>query len=88
MFAITACLAYLRYGQQTEPNLIRMLPASWPVYLDTCLVTAQIWLSMVVGVSPLFQHLEDKLAIARGVFILVLEKYLLNVPGWHARAKN
>ncbi|XP_066998507.2 uncharacterized protein [Anabrus simplex] len=65
LFIATTLFAIFRYGSAVTSNVLQGLPASTPLYINVLLVTLQICLSTVVGVSPLFQDLEDKLNISR-----------------------
>ncbi|KAL1131376.1 hypothetical protein AAG570_010993 [Ranatra chinensis] len=63
MFLITTILVYTKLGTDVHYNTLQGLRTSVTLYAAIFLVTLQICLSMVVGSSPLFQNIEDKLQI-------------------------
>lgn len=67
LFMVTTLLGFFTYGNQLRYNLLQGLPPSDILYLDVLLVTLQICLSMVVSGTALFQDVEDKLGISRGL---------------------
>lgn len=69
--AITTILAAWKYGFLTTPNVLEVLPRSWPLYLTILLVTLQLCLSSAVGSSALFQNIEDLLNISRGIYSII-----------------
>lgn len=73
--AITTILAAWKYGFTITPNVLELLPRSWPLYVTIFLVTVQLCLSSAVGSSALFQNIEDLLNISRGIelhFVFVI----------------
>lgn len=66
---VTAVIAFQKYGNNLYFNILQGLPRTGALDLDLALVTAQIFLSMVIGTSALFQDIEDKLGIPRGIRI-------------------
>lgn len=65
---MTAVIACQKYGNNIYFNILQGLPRTGTLDLDLSLVTAQIFLSMVIGTSALFQDVEDKLGVPRGNF--------------------
>ena len=66
LFFITTVTAVLKYGMYTQRNLLQDLPAGFVLYGDILLVTLQIFLSMVLGGSAMFQDVENRLGIPSG----------------------
>uniref|UniRef100_A0A1B0CZK0 Amino acid transporter transmembrane domain-containing protein n=1 Tax=Phlebotomus papatasi TaxID=29031 RepID=A0A1B0CZK0_PHLPP len=62
---ITTLLAAFKYGTTVTPNILEILPRSWPLYLIILLVTIQLCISSAIGNSALFQHIEDILSASR-----------------------
>lgn len=68
--AVTTILAAWKYGFTITPNVLELLPRSWPLYVTIFLVTVQLCLSSAVASSALFQNIEDLLNISRGRFLV------------------
>ncbi|CAO1431159.1 unnamed protein product [Diamesa serratosioi] len=62
---ITTIFVYLKYGQSVSSNVLESLPRSWALYFVILLVTLQLCLTMAVGSSALFQHIEGAFHISR-----------------------
>lgn len=67
----TTFIAAYRYGNTTTPNVLEILPRGNILYLAIMLVTLQLCLSSAVGISPLFQHIEDILKIPKSMFYVL-----------------
>ena len=68
---ITTMLVYLKYGQSVSSNILESLPKSWALYFVILLVTLQLCLTMAVGSSALFQHIEGAFNISRSKLVVV-----------------
>ncbi|XP_014239846.1 amino acid transporter AVT1E-like [Cimex lectularius] len=66
LFLITTIICYVCYGNAVRYNTLQGLEPSESLYANFIVVTVQISLSMVVGVTPLFQDLEEKANIPVG----------------------
>ncbi|KAK9496582.1 hypothetical protein O3M35_013142 [Rhynocoris fuscipes] len=66
LFLITAIICYARFGIHLNYNTLQGLEPSAALYMNLIIVPTQIVLSVIVGISPLFQDLEETLNIPTG----------------------
>ncbi|KAL6446980.1 hypothetical protein ACFW04_001391 [Cataglyphis niger] len=65
LFAVTACLAVWKYGDNTTANILEAMPSGSIADIAILLAALQLCFSSVIGYSALFQHLEDHWNVRR-----------------------
>ncbi|XP_050464212.1 uncharacterized protein LOC126858165 isoform X2 [Cataglyphis hispanica] len=65
LFALTACLAVWKYGDNTTANILEAMPSGSIADIAILLAALQLCFSSVIGYSALFQHLEDHWNVRR-----------------------
>ncbi|KAM0729476.1 Amino acid transporter AVT1C [Formica fusca] len=65
LFAVTACLAVWKYGDNTTANILEAMPSGSVADIAILLAALQLCFSSVIGYSALFQHLEDHWNVRR-----------------------
>lgn len=65
MFGIVTLCVYLTYGDKTSWSLLETLPTSKFLHVAAFLIIIQLSLTLAIGNSTLYQHIEDCMGIPR-----------------------